>query len=259
MSNIQRQKFLVLTRRSLTANIVPKMMWVMLEIHKDQSLRLKIRSELKENNLLGDLGVDDVKTILALPRLQSVYAEALRMYDQVMLPRETTKEVQVNGGKFPKKGTIVICSYEAHTDAQAWNTGINNEHSTNSFWAERFLFHPGDPNSGPIVRNAILPAARLSDSQLRDLERNSDGPVFPDKTTAGHYIPFGGGARICPGSHFAKRSIMTAVVMMTAMVDLEIMASKDQLRMDERGFGLGGQHPIGKVPFRMRKWQENHV
>jgi cytochrome P450 len=232
-------------------------MWVVLEIHKDQSLRSKIRTELKENNLLGDIQVDDIKTILTLPRLQSVYAEALRLYDQVLLPRETTEEVQVNGWKFPKKSTIVICSYEAQSDAQAWNTGMHNERPVDSFWAERFLIYPDDPDSGPIVRNAILPSARLSESQLSDLKRNSNGgPIFSEKTTAGYYIPYGGGARICPGRHFAKRSIMTAAVMMTAMVDMEISASKEELRIDERGFGLGGQRPVGKVPYRIRRWQE---
>jgi cytochrome P450 len=105
------------------------------------------------------------------------------------------------------------------------------------------------------VRNAILPAARLSETQLQEQKRNCTGPIFSDKTTAGYYIPYGGGARICPGRHFAKRSIMTAAVMMTAMVDMEIIAHEDQLKMDERGFGLGAQRPVGKVPYRVRRWQ----
>ena len=42
---------------------------------------------------------------------------------------------------------------------------------------------------------------------------------------------------------------------MTTMFDIEILADEKALKMDTAFYGLGAQHPIGKVPFRMRKRQ----
>lgn len=41
--------------------------------------------------------------------------------------------------------------------------------------------------------------------------------------------------------------------MMITMFDAEILADEKALRMDPEFYGLGGQQPMGKVPFRIRK------
>ena len=40
---------------------------------------------------------------------------------------------------------------------------------------------------------------------------------------------------------------------MTTMFDLEIMADEKALAMNPKYFGLGGQLPVGAVPFRIRR------
>ncbi|KAF4634134.1 hypothetical protein G7Y89_g3983 [Cudoniella acicularis] len=198
---------------ALTFNIVPTMMWVVLEIHKDSMLRSRIRAELKASGLLRQLQSNDVKKILSLPRLQ------------------------------------------AHTDRVAWNTGINNSYPVDKFWAERFLFYANDPDSGPIVKSSIIQAGSLSEAQDELQKHGNQGPIFSDKSTVGYYLPYGGGARICPGRHFAKRAIMTAAAMMTGIVDIEILASEKEMEMDSRAYGLGVQRPVGRIVCKIRRWQ----
>ncbi|KUJ14099.1 cytochrome P450 [Mollisia scopiformis] len=196
---------------ALIYNIVPTMMWVVLQIHKDPLLRTSIRAELSSFSLLTPtFHPTSIKTLVKLPRLQAVYAECLRLFDHPFIPRETIEEVQVNNWKFPKDSTIVISTHEAQSDSHVWNTGINNSHPIESFWAERFLAYPSDPLSGPILRSAIMPSNLPAYDELLKTELESgrgDEPVFAEKATLGHWIPYGGGARICPGRHFAKKAI----------------------------------------------------
>lgn len=81
------------------------------------------------------------------------------------------------------------------------------------------------------------------------------GPKFVTSTTAGHWFPYGGGARICPGRHFAKRAIMSVTAIMISMFEIEILAASEAMEMDSTGYGLGMQRPIGRVAYRIRKRQ----
>ncbi|TVY20830.1 Angelicin synthase [Lachnellula arida] len=242
---------------ALTYNIVPTAMWVVLEIHKEPILRSTIRTELKQEGLLGDIQSDDIQKVLNLPRLQSVYAECLRLYTQAVVPRETAQKVQINGWEFPKGSTIVISTDVAQLDKAAWNTGIDNGHPIEKFWAERFLSYPEDPNSGPIMKSSIIQTGRVGGVQDETQKCHANGPIFSEKTTVGHWIPYGGGARICPGRHFAKRAIMTAAATMTSNFDIQILASEEQMKMDSRGYGLAAQRPVGRIPYRIKRWSES--
>jgi cytochrome P450 len=241
----------------LTTNLVPTMMWIVLEIHKDSTLRSQIRTELKENDLLGYLEPENIKSILTLPRLQGVYAECLRLYNYILVPRETTKDIQVNGWKIPKISTILVSINEAHVDISGWNTGEENSHPIGKFWAERFLSYPDDPNSGPIIKSAIISLGNWHDTKNEANKPDNNEPIFNEKTTAGFWIPYGGGTRICPGRHFAKRAVMTAAAMITSMVDIDILANEKQMMLDQRSYGLGVLRPVGKIPFKLRNWQGN--
>jgi cytochrome P450 len=229
------------------------MMWVVLQINKDTQLRSEIRKELSEEGLHGTLQPEDIKKLLVLPRLQGIYAECLRLFDSPIIPRETTEEVQVNGWKFPKDSTIIISAHEAQMDDHVWNTGTKNAHPIDTFWAERFLIYPKDPSSGPIRKIAIIQSGRGETQDEAGDTGKENGPVFAEKITAGHWIPYGGGARICPGRHFAKRAVLTAAAMMTMMVDIEILATEKAMHPDDRSYGIGVLRPKDKVPYRIRK------
>lgn len=233
------------------------MMWVILHIHKNPTLRSSIRAEFEDAGLQKHIREDEVKTLITLPRLQGVYAECLRLYDQGFLPRQTTREIQVNGWKFPKNSTIIVSTDVAQLDKKAWNSGLNNEYPVEQFWAERFLLLPNDPDSGPINKSSIIQAGRNGDDPDEALKRDGtpSRPIFCESRTAGYWIPYGGGSRICPGRHFAKRSIMAATVMLTSTVDIDILATEKEMKLDSVGYGLAVQRPVGKIPYRIRRWK----
>lgn len=58
---------------------------------------------------------------------------------------------------------------------------------------------------------------------------------------------------MCMGRAFSKRAIIAASAMMVTLFEVEILADEKALRMDPKFYGLGGQQPIGRVPFRIRK------
>jgi cytochrome P450 len=241
---------------SLTFNIVPTSMWVLAQIAQDPLLLSKIRRETKK---IGNLRSDnfEVKNLLSAPRLQAVYAEVLRLRLHVIVPRESDREdLQLNGWTCCKNSNIVVASQPAHMDSSVWNTGKQNSHPIDQFWAERFLQFTNDPKSGPIVRDATQVGSKdvLGDVEDESLATDNDHEhKFVISSTAGHWFPYGGGARICPGRHFAKRAIMTATATLLEMFEVEILASDEDMKLDDTGYGLGMQRPIGKIPFRVRR------
>ena len=229
-------------------------MWVTTEISQDPCLVENIRAELSKTEILSSLRSFEVKTLLSLPRLQAVYAETLRLRVHVIVPRETnTENLQINKWVFPNKSTIVVSSQPAHMDSTVWNLGPNKSHPTNTFWAERFLAYEYSPASGPISKPSVVVTTDLGENAPEDSGSDSKAPKFVLSSTAGHWFPYGGGARICPGRHFAKRAIMTATAVMISMFDIEIMATSEAMKMDKSGYGLGMQRPAGNIRYRMRR------
>ena len=83
--------------------------------------------------------------------------------------------------------------------------------------------------------------------------KEEEAPQYSTAGTEGMWIPYGGGTRACPGRFYSKHVMIAACAMMVTMFDMEILAGEDALKMNPMFYGFGGQHPIGKVAFRIRK------
>lgn len=237
-------------------------MWATLEIFRDPALLSEVRSLLKSSfdaTAFSEIRFD-VEKLLKLPLLQSIYSETLRLRVQAYMMRYTDREdLQINEWLFPKQNVILISTVPAHTDKTFWNTGRDNAHPVDDFWAHRFLVYPHDPSSGPCKNTPAVaspkaqPITSRAPTEASSPPLTSPAPKFSMSGTAGHWIPYGGGPRVCPGRHFANRGIVTACAIMVSMFDVEILADEKALGMNEAFYGLGGQRPIGKVPFRIRR------
>ena len=228
-----------------------------METFRDPILLSRVRSELEGSFDAVEISNAqfDIDKLLRGPLLQSIYSETLRLRIQMYIMRYTDREeLRLNQWLFPKQSIVLVSTVPAQMDENVWNTGKDNAHPINKFWADRFLVYPDDPSSGPCSKAAAHAKPEPSSPQtVAGSVPKAQAPKFSLSGTAGHFIPYGGGPRVCPGRHFAKRGIISACAIMATMYDVEILADDKALEMDAAFHGLGGQHPIGKVPFRIRK------
>lgn len=170
----------------------------------------------------------DIDQLLKLPLLQSVYAEVLRMRVHMLITRIPQYDnMHVGHCTVPRGQMAVMSTTVAHMDPDAWNTGHDNEHPLDQFWADRFLVD--DPSPQHPKKS------------------------FTTEPVTGAWFPYGGGPRMCPGRHFAKRDIIFTAALMVTMFDMDIQADVPSLQMDMRGFGLGTMAVSGAVPVRIRR------
>jgi cytochrome P450 len=107
-------------------------------------------------------------------------------------------------------------------DSKVWSDTADR-HPVDNFWPGRFLKYTDASNS---VRFS-LPA------------------------TEGSWLPFGDGANICPGRHFAKIHCIVTLAMMVETFDCDVLAEPKNLKLDQSKFGMGVLGPTGKVAARI--------
>ncbi|KAL9122095.1 MAG: hypothetical protein Q9187_001355 [Circinaria calcarea] len=241
-------------------NIVPSTMWMILETFKNPITLARVRNELETSFSNDDAVLQmkfDSQTTQALPLLKSVYAETLRLRIHVYAVRYTgNEELQINNWVLPKEKVVLVATGPSHMDKTFWNTK-NGLHPVDQFWADRFLVYGNDPQSGPHKHVAPPVSSQATQDEAKmptaRAAKEEEAPEYTIAGTEGMWIPYGGGTRSCPGRFYSKHVMIATCAMMVTMFDMEILAGDDALRMNPLFYGFGGQHPIGKVPFRIRK------
>ncbi|KAB2572150.1 ZEB2-regulated ABC transporter 1 [Lasiodiplodia theobromae] len=219
-------------------NAVLASMWAVLDVFDDAGLLERVRREAGECVGAGNDGVVDVGKLLQQPVMQAVYAETLRLRVHVYITRYAQRDdLQLGNWEIPRRSTVLVCSTPAHMDETAWNT----TRPLDEFWPDRFLVSPGDPHSGPRKRSAAGPKRRDSGVSV---STKDERPVFSLENMAEMWFPYGGGARMCPGRHFAKREIMTTLALLATYFDIEVTADRAAREMQWREFGLGSNETI---------------
>lgn len=251
-----------------TRNSVMASFWAVLEIFSDPALLARVRQEVERcqyfpssaqspsDNTNGDSIEEDkafdMDALLNSPLLQSIYAEVLRLRVHIYIVRVPQRfDLPIGAWAIPNGSTMLMCSTPAHMDPEAWDTGSAGEHPLDGFWADRFLRYgeaeanvcPTKNSSGEdTVGSDSCPANRKVRFTLKDNE--------------GSWIPYGGGPRMCPGRHFAKREIILTAAIMVAFFDVEVLKDVRSLKMDMGGFGFGTLGVDGTVPIRIRRRQQ---
>ncbi|KAK4225247.1 cytochrome P450 [Podospora fimiseda] len=229
-------------------NVHTASLWCIIEIFRDPVLLGRIRAELNTITITADEDLYAwIEQLMALPLLQSVYAEVLRLRVEVQTVfRDKRQDLQINKWRFPKNSLVMVPTKPAHMDQDYWNTQ-NGKYPVDTFWADRFVEYPNDPNSGPM---------RNSRNAGKDKE-----PKFIVAGTSDSWIPYGVGDRACPGRFFAKREICAFVAMIVQNYELELPsvsggdAMKRRIPSNYLFYGLGVMRPRDKFPFRIRRIQ----
>jgi cytochrome P450 len=224
---------MLLGRSRANGNSIPSAFWMVAEVIRDPQLLSKVRSIVAQCHTESEPGslVFDFGRLCNDPLLQSIYAETLRLHIASFLSRgPDRKDFNLKGWRIPRDATMLISSYNAQMDPQVWSRK-DNPHSrpVNEFCAERFLELP---------KESTAPS----------------NPGFSLKGRANAWIPYGGGARMCPGRHFAKQEMISSLAIMLTLFDIEVVDPSNGIPAnDMAGFGFGALCPKGAMPVRMRR------
>ena len=172
----------------------------------------------------------DTPALIALPWLLAVYTETLRLRVHFNVIREITQDIEIDG-HILKAGHIVMApTYIAHTADPSWT---NEKFPVKEFYPERFLI----------------------------FDEKGLTPKFSVGRAGGKMFPYGGGIYLCPGRHFAKQEIMTAIALVILRFDFEVLGyvkmdgtrSERGPRLDEEFVGSGAVPPDRDMRVRLRK------
>ncbi|KAL8943448.1 MAG: hypothetical protein Q9211_000980 [Gyalolechia sp. 1 TL-2023] len=222
--------------------------WGILEIFKDQQLLGRVRTELEKIGFHDAVDDHEVERLLAVPLLQSIYSELLRLRVEVQtLFFSNEEDFQINQWRIPKRSLVAVPAGHGHRDEAIWNTK-SGQHPLDQFWSDRFLVYPGDAQSGP--RRLVRP--RKDESHFAPGVVQEDKARFTLSGLSDTFIPFGIGERACPGRGFARREIITFCALVAHRYDVELLAGNHQFETTKAFYGIGTQRPKDKIPFKIR-------
>ena len=145
-------------------------MWAMVEIINDTSLYQALRAECQNafdiDPTTGKKAVN-LKNLLDLPLLASIYAECLRLHVYMNIIRGVHGDMELDGYILKKGSLAQSPSMIAHLDEGFWG---RSGHPASEFWAERF-----------IVEDKV----KDETGELRTVKR------FSTDGMAGHWFPYG--------------------------------------------------------------------
>ncbi|KAK3353843.1 cytochrome P450 [Lasiosphaeria hispida] len=184
----------------LNANSIPIAAWALFELVQDPSLWKAVQEEAEsafEAHPVSGERVLNIQTMLGLPLLQSVYAEALRLHVSVNVTREVISDTTtIAGYQLPKHALIQAPTYIASLNEKVWGTA---ENSASEFWAYRH------------IRYTTIHGSK------------DKKPEFAMAAGPSDFFPYGGGISMCPGRHFAKQEIMATLAIIVTTFDVEMV------------------------------------
>ncbi|KAF3765693.1 putative cytochrome P450 [Cryphonectria parasitica EP155] len=220
------------------SNTLPIATWVVMEAAQDPALLQALQKEVDQ--VFAEDHTLVIPKLLALPLLQSVYTEALRLHMSFNLPRTTRDKVVMDGYEI-RKGTLVLAPIEiAHLDEAVWGSP---GHPASEFWAERHL--------------------KYTETVDKDTGQKTMRPEFSMAKNANMFFPYGGGSGICPGRTFAKQEILMIAAILLAKFDFEFLEwtkldgtkSDRPAQDDERYTGMAAMPPDRDMKVRLkRRW-----
>ena len=248
---------------SINSNAIPLTSWIIIEVLSRPHLHREIRHEIDrvvDARLLAqaissssgppssttdtaasvpnpspNTTILDITALKALPVLNAVYQECLRLRTSVFVVRKLRAPIHdVDGYTLKKDNLVIAASYLAHRDPAFW--GIVPKYPAHEFWAERWLPQPLSYSQTQTASNDSIT------TQPEVLTHNSSHSNV--SKSAGTFFPYGGGAAMCPGRNYARQEILAAVALFFAVFgdQIEPLHFVDRHgKYSERGPELGQQ------------------
>lgn len=204
-----------------------------MEILKDPSLLQAVRDEvatvIQAGSDGGKLTIDHQK-LVALPLLQSIFTETLRLRVNFNIMRDVKQPTTLDGRSIPQGVMLQAPMQVAHFNEKVWNAA--GGHPADHFWAERHI--------------------KWTEKGTKRVYSMAGSPAS--------YFPFGGGANICPGRRLAKVEIFTTIALIVSRFDIELVGWNDlngspsarAARSDIRFSGAGAMPPDKDMMIRWK-------
>jgi cytochrome P450 len=245
----------------MNANAVPATVWFVLELTRSPELLQRVRKEVSTARVKLPSGAPssdpfdlDVHALGSSALLQSCYAEVLRLYMTAALMRSPERNDYILGRwRFPRGKLIVLSSRTAHHNRELWNQGTEEDfHPIDQFWSDRFLVAPGDDvRVGPA--KAMRDETKTGPGEQTSMDTDGKVKFSMEKVSAGGWVPYGGGAHICPGRFFAKNEMLATFALVSTAFDIELVDPKMHIEPNMSYFPIGMLPPKPKIPFRIRR------
>jgi len=207
-------------RGRMNANTIPVCAWAIMEFARDPALHRAVRDEATTAYTTNESGrrVLDAQKLLALPLLQSVYTEAMRLHVSINVTREVVAPLEVEGYTLAPGSILQAPTEISHYQESVW--GVEG-HPAAEFWAERHVRYADEPGEDGKPRRVARfeMAGRPTDFFPFGASRILS-PAPRDGLT--RCCP-GGGISVCPGRHFAKQEIMLTIAMLACQFDVEFV------------------------------------
>lgn len=177
-----------------------------------------------------------------------MFAETLRLYSGIALMRSSDQDFVLDRWRVKKNRIVFIPSRVLHHNPDLWNTGTAQDpHPVEHFWADRFLDFP---DSSAVDRTTSTSEDEDTDTQAVALAQQ---PRFASERLAKCWVPFGGGATMCPGRTFAKNEMLASLAMLCSGFEVELLESDQGMQPDMRYYAMSILPPLNKIPFRIRR------
>lgn len=235
--------------------------WFVLELLRDPTLMARVQREflpaIQPPTSPCTVPTFDIDRLCTGPLCQSIYAEVLRLRVGVLISRKAKEDLNFDGWEIRKGERVCVTSTTEAMDESIWNAGTEADpHPLNTFWSDRFLIYPNDKNSGPLRKQPALGAVEEVSKTSVDgesMEQNAS-PRFSMEGLTNSWIPYSGGARHCPGRHFAKQEMIVMAATMTAAFEIKLQTKPGwEPESDSSHFGFGTMPPKGIIPCKIRR------
>jgi len=137
----------------MNSNTIPIAVWAVMEVIKDPQLFQAVRDEVltayNTDAATGERTLDAQK-LLALPLLQSVYIEALRLHMSMNITRQAVEPISLDGFTLPRGAMLQIPTEIALYSEEVW---ASEGHPASEFWAARHVrYTDGVDEAGKTVK-----------------------------------------------------------------------------------------------------------
>lgn len=179
---------------ALQSNTVPIATWALIHLLQRKELYAAARDEARQAQVVNgpeEIVDIDYQKLVAMPLLQAIFVETLRLHVIFPLLREATEDVEFEGYRIPKGSYVQGAGGIEHFEEATW---AKDGHGPLEFWPERHLV---DAENGEVVFSMAGKTAK--------------------------FFPFGGGPGMCPGRHFAKQEILLTIAALLTTFEIEFV------------------------------------